>query len=130
MSSLALTTIRGYILSSSVTTIVPKKDVTIGYRKTIDNFPCIIITQRAGMDTGFLGYGQAGQRTRKEECLFSLDIYSRTSRKQTYDIADILVPVLIASGSCKKVGDIDMYDDSLSVYHKAQTYKYILFHSD
>ena len=131
MSSDALTNIRGFLVSStSVTSLVPKKDITVGWRKTIDNFPCIVINQVSGIDKGYLGYGLAGNRTRQETFVFSLDIYSRTNRKQTYSIADAIVPLMIASGSCKKVGDIDIYDDALSVYRKSQTYTYTLIHND
>jgi len=131
MSSDALTNIRGFLVSSTaVTSFVPKKDITVGRRKTIDNFPCIIINQISGVDKGYLGYGLAGNRTRKETFVFSVDIFSRTNRKQTYSIADAIVPLLIVSGSCRKLSDIDMYDDTLSVYRKVQTYTYTLFHQD
>ena len=131
MASDALTNIRGFLVSSTaVTSFVPKKDITVGRRKTIDNFPCIIINQISGVDKGYLGYGLAGNRTRKETFVFSVDIFSRTNRKQTYSIADAIVPLLIVSGSCRKLSDIDMYDDTLSVYRKVQTYTYTLFHQD
>jgi hypothetical protein len=133
MSSDALTDIRGFLVSSSsVTSIVPKKDISVGWRKTIDNFPCIILNQIGGMDKGYLGYctTPTGTRNREELYIFTVDIYSRTNRKQTYTIADSVVPLLIASGSCTKVNDIDLYDDNLSVYRKLQTYKYTKFHQD
>jgi len=133
MSSDALTDIRGFLVSSTtVTALVPKKDITIGFRKTIDNFPCIIINQISGIDKGYLGYGSspAGSRNREETYIFSLDIYSRTNRKQTYSIADAIVPLMIVSGSCKKLNDIDMYDDTMSVYRKLQTYTFTKFHLD
>jgi len=129
MSSDAITDIRGYLASStSVTALVPKKDITVGWKKTIDNFPCVIVNQVSGIDKGYLGYGLAGNRTRQETFVFTVDIYSRTSRKQTYSIADAIVPLLIVSGSCKKINDIDMYDDVLSSYRKLQTYTYTRFH--
>jgi len=129
MSSDALTDIRGFLVSSTaVTSLVPKKDISVGWRKTIDNFPCVILNQISGTDTGYLGYGLAGSRTRREEFIFSIDIFSRTNRKQTYSIADAIVPLMIVSGSCRKLSDIDMYDDVLNVYRKVQTYNYTLFH--
>jgi hypothetical protein len=131
MSSDALTDIRGFLVSSTaVTALVPKKDITVGFKKTIDNFPCIIVNQISGIDKGYLGYGLAGNRTREETFIFSIDIYSRTNRKQTYSIADAIVPLMIVSGSCKKLNDIDLYDDTMSVYRKLQTYTYTKFHSD
>ena len=131
MSSDALMDIRGFLVSSiAVTSIVPKKDISVGWRKNIDNFPCVILNQISGIDYGYLGYGLAGNRTRKETFVFSLDIYSRTSRKQTYSIADAIVPLLIVSGSCKKINDIDIYEDNISAYRKLQTYTYTKFHFD
>ena len=131
MSSDAMVNIRGYLISSSnVTSKVPAKNIIVGWRKTLSEFPCIVINQISGTDTGFLGYGSPTNRTRREQCMFSIDIFSRTSREQTYSVADSIVPLLIVSGSCKKVNDVDMYDDSLSVYRKLQTYSYTLFHSD
>ena len=133
MSSDALMDIRGYLVSSTVvTSLVQRKDITVGWRKTLDNFPCIIINQISGIDKGYLGYAAspAGSRNREETYVFTLDIYSRTNRKQTYSIADAIVPLLIVSGSCKKIGDMDMYDDVLSVYRKLQTYTFTKFHED
>lgn len=133
MSSDALIDIRSYIVSSSsVTSLVPKKDITVGWRKTMDNFPCVIINQISGMDKGYLGYrtSPAGSRIREETFVFSIDIYSRTSRKQTYSIADAIVPLLIASGSCKKMNDIDMYEEAFNAYRKLQTYTYTRFSED
>jgi len=133
MSSDAMMDIRSYLVSSStVTSLVPKKDITVGWRKTIDNFPCVIINQVSGTDKGYLGYrtSPAGNRIREEVFLFSIDIYSRTSRKQTYSIADAIVPLMIVSGACKKLSDSDLYDDNLSVYRKLQTYTYTRFHQD
>lgn len=131
MSTDAMTNIRNYLVgSSAVTSLVPAKDITTGWKKTLDVFPCIIISQISGIDKGYLGYGLAGHRTREEKFVFSLNIFSRNSRKQTYDIADVLVPLLIVSGSCKKTNDIDMYEDALSVYRKMQVYEYTLIHSD
>lgn len=133
MSSDALTDIRGFLVSSTaVTALVQKKDIVVGWRKTLDNFPCVIINQIAGNDVGYLGYGASpvGSRNREETYIFSLDIYSRTNRKQTYSIADAIVPLLIVSGSCRKLSDMDMYDDTLNVYRKLQTYTFTKFHID
>jgi len=132
MSYDAMVEIRGYLCSSSnVTSLVPKSQILVGWPQVLDKFPSILITQTAGTDTGYLGYNTspAGSKLRSEEVTLELDIFAKT-RLETYNIADVVVPVLIASGSCKKINDVDLYDDALNVYRKLSTYSFIKFHDD
>jgi hypothetical protein len=124
--------IRGYLISSSsVTTYVNSSDIKVGWVKTEDSFPCITINQVTGIDYGYLGYGTsaAGSKMRREEVNLQIDIYSKTSRLETLQIADAVVKVLV-SGTCRKVSDNEMYDDDLGIYRKIQTYNRIMFHDD
>ena len=133
MSVVAFTDIRGYLCScSTITNLVSKNDIKIGWPKELDNFPCILITQTGGMDVGYLGYrtAAAGSKFRREKTTFQLDIFSTSSRKETYDIADALVPIMIASGGCRKISDVDTYDDEKGVYRKLQSYSFLMFHDD
>ena len=133
MSTTAFRDIRGYLCSTStITDLVSKSDIKIGWPKTLDSFPCILMTQTGGVDVGYLGYktSPAGSKFRREETTFQLDIFSRTSRKETYDIADAIVPIMIASGGCRKISDVDTYDDEKNVYRKLQSYSFLLFHED
>jgi len=133
MSSEAFRDIRGYICSTStITDLVSKSDIKIGWPKVLDSFPCILMTQTGGVDVGYLGYkvAPAGSKFRREETTFQLDIFSTTSRKETYAIADALVPIMIASGGCRKISDVDSYDDEKNVYRKLQSYSFLTFHDD
>jgi len=111
--------IQGYLSSSSaITNLVPKRDIKIGWPRTIDNFPCIIITQAAGSDTGYLGYktSAAGSRLRKEQPVIAINVHSRDSMRDVYVIGDNIIPLLIASGACRKDSDNDDYNDELGTY--------------
>jgi len=118
--------------SSSVTSLVSENNIKVGWTKTLDSFPCIILTQTGGTDTGYLGYksAPAGSRLRLEDAVFTVDIFSRSSRMETYQIADVITPLFIVSGACRKEGDIDLFDNDMNVYRKMQTYRYKLHHDD
>ena len=132
MSGRGLREIGGYLRScSAVTDTVPKSEIRFGWPDELEKFPCIIITQVGGSDIGYLGYqsSAAGSRVRREELTFQLDIISRT-RKQTYDLADTIVPMMIASGACRKDSDLDDFDDARRIYRKIQTYSRTIFSDD
>lgn len=133
MSTDALRDIRGYLCSSAnITDLVGKDKIRVGWQRELDVFPSIILTQVAGSDIGYLGYrtGTIGSRVRREENTVQVDIFSRDSRQNTYQISDQIVPLLIASGACRKNSDIDMYDDTLGVYRKVLSFSFIKFHDD
>ncbi len=123
MSLSAITDIRKFLLSSTtITNIVSKNDINIGWIKKEDNFPCITINQATGTDVGYLGYNTAaaGSQMRRETSTVQIDIYGNT-RLQTLQIADAVVPRMI-SGGCRKDADIDDYLDEYGKYRKIQTY--------
>jgi len=123
---------RGYFISStSLTTLVPAKDIRIGWSSTVDNFPCIILQQSAGSDVGYLGYNMAttGSKIRREVMTIQVDIYSRASKHNVDTIADVIVPIMI-SGGCRKDSDVDMYNDDIDVYRKTQIFSHIRYHDD
>lgn len=124
--------IRGFLVSSStVTGYVPARKIKAGWPRTLDEFPCIIISQASGTDYGYLGYGtsDAGSKIRREEASIQIDIYSKNSRLETMQIADEIVKELV-SGNCTKQSDNEGYNDELGIYRKIQTYNYTLFHKD
>ena len=124
--------IRGYMVSSSeIISIVTANDIKVGWPKTIDSFPCITITQVGGSDVGLLGYNAsvAGSQTRKETTAYQIDVFSKASRLQTLQIADLIVPRMI-SGGCRKDSDVEDYDDESQTYRKIQTYSKITYFDD
>src|SRR4030042_6073888 len=91
--------IKGYLVSSStVTAYVPTRKIKSGWPRTLDEFPCIILSQATGSDLGYFGYGSAdaGSKLRREEASIQVDIYSKNSRFETMQIADEIVKVLIS----------------------------------
>lgn len=125
--------IRGYLNSSTaVTSIIPKGNILYGWPKIVDKFPCIIINQIAGSDYGYLGYKSAtvGTRIRRETVTFQVDILSKTSRRELYNVADAVVPLFMVSGNYRKDSEIDTYDDGLSAYRKIQTFTKTVMHDD
>jgi len=132
MSLTATQSFRTWLISSStITTLVPINDIKVGWERVADSFPCVTLTQITGSDLGYLGYktASAGSKIRKENITMQIDIFSKTSRKETLDISDAIVPVLI-SGGCTKESDTEMYDDNLGAYRKIQTYSFFKFHDD
>lgn len=133
MSTQSFRDIRSYLCSSSsITNLVPKGSIKIGWPRGIETFPCILLSQVAGSDTGYLGYrtADAGSRVRREDNTIQVDIFSRRSRQETYNISDEVVPLLIASGACRKDADADMYDDEKAVYRKVLTFSFSKMHDD
>ena len=133
MSLDILRTTRGWLVSSSsLKPLVNSNNIKVGWSKLPDSFPCIIITQMGGTDTGYLGYksSAAGSRLRKEYATIQVDILDKINRLNTIIIGDIITPVLMVSSQCSKVGDIETYDDTLSAYRKVQTYSMLSFHND
>jgi len=123
----------GFLSSSSaVTDLVPKNDIKPGWTRTVDSFPCILITQVAGSDTGYLGYKTtvAGSRLRREEPVIQVDIYDRDSMRNVYAIADEIIPLLIVSGACRKDSEMDMFDDEKSLYRKILTFSFTKIRED
>ena len=132
MSLGATKQIRGYMVSSSaVTAIVSAGDINVGWIRKGDNFPCITINQVSGTDVGYLGYNTsiAGSKMRKETPSFQIDIFSKESRLQTLQIADLLAPLMI-SGGCRQDSDVDDYLDEFGLYRKIQTYTFIKHFED
>jgi hypothetical protein len=124
--------IRGYMVSSSaITAIVGSNDIKVGWLRTKDQFPCITINQVGGSDVGYLGYNTsaAGSQMREETTMYQIDIYSKDSRLQTLQIADLIVPRMI-SGGCRKDSDVEDYNDEFGIYRKIQTYTKISHFDD
>jgi len=128
--------IRGWIISSSsvkaISPSVSKSNIKVGWPKSVDSFPCILITQAGGSDFGYLGYrtAAAGSRMRRETSVMQIDIYSRDSRRHTLQLADAITPTLIASSQARKTSDVDTYDDGLSAYRKILSYTISKEHDD
>ena len=132
MSLATLKQMRGYMVSSSaITAIVPSNDIRVGWLRIDDQFPCITINQVSGLDVGNLGYNTsaAGSQMRRETSTYQIDMYSKASRLQTLQIADLIVPRMI-SGGCRKNSDNDDYDDESQTYRQIQTYSKITHFDD
>jgi len=132
MSISVNTNFRGYLISSSsVTSLVSSNNIKIGWTVQDDEFPCIIIHQDGGEDVGFLGYNKssAGSKTRREKVSLQIDIYSQTSQYEVDQIADAIVPIMI-SGGCRKISDMNLFNDEIDVWRKTQIYEMYQFHDD
>ena len=117
--------IRSYLCSSSsVTNYVSKGNILFAWPKLADKLPCIIINQVGGYDVGMLGYKSAtdGTRNRRSSETYQIDILSATSRKDTMNVGDAIIPLLMVSGNYRKDSENDTYDDGLSAYRKILTF--------
>ena len=133
MSYTAIKNIRSYLCSSSsITNIVDKNNIRVGWVPLVESFPSIIIHQVGGEDWGYLGYKTSpqGSRVRRELSSIQIDILSNKSVSEILQIADAIVPIMIASGNARKVGDSEDFDDDRKIYMKSHIYDLTMFHDD
>lgn len=102
--------------NSSITTIVPSGNISVGWNTELIDFPNLSIKQNGGDAVGRLGYsGLSGNID--ETFNVQIDVYSDSSTLETYNIINELDNVMISSGY-RKTSDNDMYDDELDIYRK------------
>lgn len=90
-------------------------ELNIGWNLEDITYPCINIIQAGGSELGRLGY-QSGNDI-QERFTIQLDIYSRKSMMEAYQIYDVLNNIMISSGY-EKTSDSDMYDNELNTHRK------------
>lgn len=107
------------INDATVTSYVNANDITVGWVREVVDFPSIIITNAGGSSRGYIGNKNtsSGNRVATETLVIQIDIVSRTSVKNTYDIADAISDVLLANGYSKS-SDNDFYVDDFEAYRK------------
>ena len=116
---------------STLTALVSSSNIKIGWSSTLDSFPAVTISQAAGTDTGQLGYGTSpsGSRVGVEEVSYQLDIYSRTSWKETLDIEDAIKKVLLKNGYSKTSSN-DMWEPDIKAFRKITMWRKVSYHND
>jgi len=119
------------IQNSDLTNLVTSENIQVGWKRELQDFPCIIITQSSGVDTGYLGYSTSpsGSRTSKEQTSFQIDIYSRKSLKETYDILDVMKKILKKKGY-SKTSDNDTWVEDYKAYRKITTWRYVYVYDE
>ena len=120
-----LSTLRNNLIAdSAVSGLVSSTSIKVGWQGEITTFPSIILYQTGGTDVGYMCYNTqtAGNKLRLETSNITVDVLSRTSMYHTYQIADAIVPVMI-SGGCRKVQDVDLYDDEMKSHRKVLTFR-------
>lgn len=107
------------INDATVISYVNANDITVGWVREVVDFPSIIITNAGGISRGYIGNKNtsSGNRVATETLVIQIDIVSRTSVKNTYDIADAISDVLLANGYSKS-SDNDFYVDDFEAYRK------------
>ena len=117
--------------NSNLTAIVPSNNIKIGWQNEISSFPTITIFQIGGTSKGQLGYNTAavGSGLVKESFGPQIEIYSRTSTLQNYQILDELNDIMISSGY-EKLSDLDIYDDTLGAHRKITRWNKLILNED
>lgn len=94
----------------------PSGNIRVGWRRDEEEFPSISLIQQGGNEVGLLGYSKASGNVAE---LFGvqINIYSRETTLETYDIYEKLRPIMISEGY-EKTADADDWDDNLSAYVK------------
>lgn len=90
-------------------------ELNIGWKLEDISYPCINIIQAGGSEVGRFGY-QSGNDI-QERFTIQLDIYSRKSMMEAYQIYDTLNDIMISSGY-EKTSDSDMFDGELNTHRK------------
>ena len=118
--------------SSEVTNLVPAKNITVGFTQEPISYPCISITKVAGSDLGYLGYSTsaAGSKMRKSSNSVQIDIYNRDSLLSSQIIGRAVTQTLLDGLSCKKVSEVDIYEENLKAYRKIQTWDVLFIEND
>jgi hypothetical protein len=102
---------------SAITNLVPATDIKVGWQNIISNFPCITIIRIGGNAVGRLGHNTSASGQVKENFGVQIEVYSRKSLKENYDICDLIRKNLITLGYSKLM-DSDEWDDTLSAHRK------------
>ena len=114
-----------------LTALVSSSNIKVGWSSSLDSFPTITISQAAGSDVGQLGYATSpsGSRVGVEEVSYQLDIYSRTSWKETLDIEDAIKKVLLKNGYSKTSSN-DIWEPDIKAFRKVTMWRKINYHND
>jgi len=103
--------------NTNISAMVAPTNVKVGWQNEIAAYPCITIMQAGGNSVGMLGFNRTVSGQIKENFGVQLDIYSRTSIKENYDILEVLINTMISSGY-EKLSDVDFWDDDLNANRK------------
>ena len=121
------------INDANLIAVVPSSSILVGWARIPESYPCIVIHQVGGSDVGHLGYGTApaGSKIREERSIFQINIFSDKSRKQTYEIADLIRNALMSSEyNFTKGADVDIWEDEIKAYRKAVTWSVLQYVED
>jgi len=103
--------------NTALTNVVPSTSIRIGVLSDEDpTFPAISIRQAGGRQVGRLGHGSSGETM--EDTTLQIDVYSRTSVMQAYQIVDLLDNIMISS-TYRKDSDLDIWEDEFQAHRKA-----------
>jgi len=104
--------------NSSLTSLT---DINVGWKTEDISYPSLNIIQAGGSQTGLLGYNTGNLID--ETFTVQINIYSRNSLMEAYNILDVLDEIMISSGY-QKTSDIDMYEDELDAHRKTTRWSY------
>jgi len=104
-----------YDVLSNDSTLSSLANINVGWNLENIEYPCINIIQAGGSEVGRLGY--QSDNIVSEMFSIQLDIYSRSSIMEAYQIYDVINDIMISSGY-QKTTDSDMYDDELNTHRK------------
>ena len=82
------------------------------------------ITMRINTESSYKRVGYNASKKRDNSATLQCDIWSKSSRQQTYEIADILEALLMGENVTNtrcwtKTSDSDQYEADTEIYHKA-----------
>jgi hypothetical protein len=106
---------------TNITQYVNKGDIKVGWQTNLTSFPCITIIGLGGNAVGTLGYNHPSGNI-NENYGVQIEIYSRKSLKENYDICDKIMLNMFSNGY-EKLSDVDDYEDNLKSHLKITRWK-------
>lgn len=128
MTTAILKAIRDKILvTTAITTLLGGNYVYTAEIMQTNQYPSITLRLSTEGSKKRVGYNAIKKRDNTP--ILQADIWSKSSRYQTYKIADaldaLLMPDAVANTRCwLKIGDGDQYEIDTGVYHKAMRYSF------
>ena len=123
-SSLRNILLDDYDVSSTVTA----SNIMVGYRRQINEFPCITIHRVGGDSKGKLGSKTStwGSRERTENKLMQVDVFNTNSIEDLELLDDKVIKAIFSGSSTGEayslVSNPSRFDDSYDAYRTTQTW--------
>ena len=127
MAYAAYSSMRHQLISDTpLTSLVSTSNIRVGFGNITGNYPMITISQIGGSTHGLTGYktSPAGSKTRRDDRMFQVDIYSRDSVESLELIASAVDVALMSGNGYRRTNDNGIYEEGIKAHRKIQTWTF------